>query len=161
MKVFKWSALSALILIVAGLAFLRFGPGYDMYFVRSESMAPVINLGDLVITGPVGAPIIGEVKPGAIVTFKTAKNKLITHRVLSVKGDKLVTKGDALEDPDPFSVTMSQVEGIYLFRIPGVGYVISFIRTRLGWWLLIILPAMALVSLLIKDILKEALSSSE
>ena len=161
MKVFKWIALSVLILIVAGLAFLRFAPGYDMYFVRSESMAPVINLGDLVISGPIGGLITGEVKPGTIVTFEMAKNKLITHRVLSVSGNKLVTKGDALEDPDPFSVTMSQVKGIYLFRIPGVGYVTSFIRTRLGWWLLIIVPAIVLISLLIKDIVKEALSSSE
>ena len=121
-------------------------------------MKPAINMGDMVVIGPLSGPLNGEVKPGAIVTYERGKG-LVTHRVLSVDGDTLVTKGDAMEDPDPRPVTMSQVSGVYLFRIPYIGYLSNFMRTRLGWFLVIIIPGTALVSFLIKDIVKEALRS--
>ena len=114
-------------------------------------MKPVINMGDMVIM----APANGQVRPGEIVTYEWG-NELVTHRVLSVDGDKVVTKGDAVEDPDPWSVTLSDVRGSYLFRLPYIGYVSNFIKTRLGWFLIIILPAAALIAFLIKDIFKEA-----
>ena len=154
MKIFVRTVLTILGLIVAGLGFVFFSPDYDLYFVRSESMVPAINMGDMVIAGPVGAG--GGIKPGDIVTYELGKN-LITHRVLSIDGDTLITKGDANEDPDPRPVQLSQVKDCYLFKIPYIGYLTSFVRTRLGWFLTIILPAIVLVGFIIKDIIKEAL----
>ena len=159
MKVLNRLILAVVCLILAGLAFLHFSPSYNLYLVRSESMKPTINMGDLIVTGPLNCPIKGEVKPGTIVTYQYSK-ELITHRVQSIDGTKLVTKGDAVEEPDPWSVTMSAVKGIYLFKIPYVGYLTSFIRTKLGWFLTIIIPAALLVGLLAKDIIKEALSDA-
>ncbi len=141
-------------LIVAGLAFVFFSPDYALYFVRSESMKPAINIGDMVIAGPAGAA--GGIEPGGIVTYELGKD-LITHRVLSVDGNTLITKGDANEDPDPNPVQFAQVKSRYLFKIPYVGYLTSFVRTRPGWFLAIILPAMVLVGFIVKDIIKEAL----
>ncbi len=143
-------------LIVAALAFVFFSPDYALYIVRSESMKPAINMGDVVIVGPVGAG--GGIKPGVIVTYELGKN-LITHRVLSIDGNTLITKGDANEDPDPHSVNVSQVKGTYIFRIPYVGYLTSFVRIRRGWLLAIILPTIALVGFILKDIIKEALKN--
>jgi signal peptidase len=114
-------------------------------------MKPAINMGDMVIAGPAGG-----VKTGDIVTYES-DDVLITHRVLSIEGDTLITKGDANEDPDPGRVQLSQVKSSYLFKIPYAGYFLSFMQTRLGWFLVIILPAMVLVALIIKDIIKEAL----
>lgn len=153
----KLVILVVLVLIVYGLAFIYFAPGYELFFVRSESMSPNINIGDLVVTGPVNGVITGEVAPGKVVTFQKSKNNMITHRVVEVNGDKLVTKGDAMEEPDPFITELSQVKGIYIFRVPLIGYLTSFIRSKLGWYLLIILPAMGLVSWIIVDIVKESL----
>ena len=93
---------------LAGFGFLFFSPDYNTYFVLSESMKPALNMGDMVITVPVN----GQLRPGEIITYER-DNELITHRVLSVDGDKLVTKGDAVEDPDPWSVTLSDVKGSY------------------------------------------------
>lgn len=152
MKIFTWSVSIILGLIVSVLAFLSFFPGYNIYFVRSESMVPAINLGDMVIAGPAN---VNGIKPGVIITYELGKN-LITHRVLSINGETLITKGDANEDPDPRPVQLSQVKSLYLFKIPYVGYFISFIQTKMGWFLAIILPAIALVGFLIKDIIKEA-----
>jgi len=141
------------------LAFIYFAPGYNLYLVRSESMRPAINMGDLIITSPLNGPINGEVKPGAIVTYQRSK-QLITHRVQSIDGTALVTKGDAVEDPDSWPVTLSDVKGIYLFKIPLVGYLTSFVQTRLGWFLAIIIPAALLIGWLAKDIVKEAFSDA-
>ena len=133
-KVLSRTALAVLGLILAGLAFIYFTPGYNLYLVRSESMKPAINMGDLIITGPLNGPVNGEVKPGTVVTYEYQK-ELVTHRVKSIEGTALVTQGDAVEDPDPWSVAMSSVKGIYLFKIPYVGYVTNFVQTKLGWFL--------------------------
>ena len=159
MKVFSWLVSIVLGLVITGLAFLYFSPGYDLRLVRSESMKPAINMGDLIITGPLNGPINGEIKPETIVTYEYSK-ELITHRVQSIDGTALVTKGDAVEDPDSWPVTLSDVRGVYLFRIPYVGYVTSFVQTKFGWFLSIIIPAALLVCWLAKDIVKEALSDA-
>jgi hypothetical protein len=81
--------------------------------------------------------------------------------VLAVNGNTLVMKGDALDKPDPWQVTVSSAKGIYMFKIPYIGYLLSFIRTKLGWFLSIIIPAAAIVGFLIKDILKEAFTDKK
>ena len=160
MKIFSWLVSTVLLLVVAGLAFVYLSPGYDLRLVRSESMRPAVNMGDLIITGPLSGPINGEVKPGTIVTYEY-KQELITHRVQSIDGKTLVTKGDAVENADPWPVTVSDVRGIYLFKIPYVGYVTSFVQTKFGWFLAIIIPAALLVAWLVKDILKAAFSDAK
>lgn len=160
MKGISWTISIVLALIIGGFAFIHFSPDYDVYLVRSESMKPAINMGDMIVTGPVNGPLNGEVKPGTIVTYELGK-ETVTHRVISVDGSALVTKGDAAEDPDPWAVTLSDVKGTYLFKIPYVGYLLSFMHSKLGWFLVIILPAALLVALLVKEIVKEALRSDD
>jgi len=120
-------------------------------------MKPAINMGDMVVSGPLNGLLTGEVKPGVIITYER-REEPVTHRVLSLDGDTLMTKGDAVEDPDPRPVSMSEVSGIYLFKIPYAGYLSNFIKTRVGWFVLIIIPALLLVAMLAKDIVKEVLS---
>ncbi|MFC1899866.1 signal peptidase I [Chloroflexota bacterium] len=159
MKILNRLALVLLSLVLAGLAFLFFAPDYGLYLVRSESMVPAVNMGDLIITGPMDGPISGEVEPGTIITYER-NNELVTHRVQSVDGTSLVTKGDAVEDPDPWTVQMSSIRGLYLFKIPYVGYVTSFVQTKVGWFVSIIIPAALLVGWLAKDIVKEAFGNA-
>jgi signal peptidase len=158
-RVFCWVVTCILATIVVGLVFVYLSPEYDMYIVKSESMEPAIDMGDMIITGPVGGPFSHEIKPGVIVSYQAGKS-LVTHRVLSFDNDTLVTKGDAVEDPDPQPVPTSQVMGLYLFKIPKLGYLSYFIHTKLGWFLLIILPATTLVAFIVKEIIKEAPSST-
>ena len=157
MRLLSWLASIILATVVAGLVFVHISPDYNMHIVTSESMKPAVNMGDMIVTSPIDGPLSGEVRPGAIVTYERNK-ALVTHRVLSKDGDTLITKGDAVEDPDPRPVNVSQVRGIYLFKIPYVGYLFSFIRTRLGWFLMIFAPATLLEAFLIRDIVREALS---
>lgn len=155
-KIASWFVMSLMGLVLAGLAFIYFMPGWGLYLVRSESMTPNIMMGDLIITGP---PANESVKPGTVVTYEYRK-ELITHRVQSINGNTLVTKGDAVEDPDPWKVSISDVRGIYLFKIPFVGYLLNFIHSKIGWFLMIIIPGALLVLWITKDILKEAFSET-
>jgi signal peptidase len=157
MRIFGWTISILISLVLASLVFIYFSPDYHLYVVRSESMEPTINMGDMIVSGPLGGPFSHGIKPGAIVSYLTGKN-LVTHRVLSFDGQMLVTKGDAVEDPDPQPVGTSQVMGLYLFKIPKLGYLSAFIHTRTGWFLLIILPAAVLEAFIIKEIIKEALA---
>ena len=146
--------IGGLVILLAGLAFIFFVPGYNLYLVRSGSMEPTIHVGDLIITGPVGSSIT----KGEIVTFQT-NNNIVTHRIYSENAGTYRTKGDANDASDPWTITSSDVKGKYLFKIPYVGRVTSFIRTKIGWFVMIIIPALILVMLLVKDIVKEALKS--
>lgn len=83
-----------LALAIIGLIFVYVSPSFGLYFVKSGSMRPVINPGDIVITGPVG-----EVRTGNIITFEQGE-AIVTHRVIAIENGKLRTKGDANEDPD-------------------------------------------------------------
>ncbi len=116
-KIIRRSTLIILLLVIAGLVSIQLLPDFNMYIVKSESMKPAINLGDIVVNGPLNGPFRGKVKPGTIITYGQSKG-LVTHRVLSVNGNTLVTMGDAMEEPDPRPVTMSQVNGITSLYLP-------------------------------------------
>ena len=92
-----------------------------MYLAKGQSMEPTINIGDMVVFGPAEGLLSGEIAAGTIVTYQKG-NSPVTHRVIAVEGDSLITKGDASEDPDSQPVPISEVSGVYLFRIPYVGY---------------------------------------
>jgi signal peptidase len=139
---------------LAGLGFIFFAPGYSLYLVRSESMEPTINMGDLIISAPVGE----KIDEGDVVTFKLG-DELVTHRIYTMSETSIQTKGDAVEDVDPWTITSADVQGKYLFKIPYVGYVTRFVQTKVGWFVTIIVPAMILVIWLAKDIVKEALKT--
>lgn len=151
---FSWVFYLALGLLMAGFAFLRLSDDYHMYLVKSESMTPYINMGDMVVAGPLD----GEVKPGMIITYKFQKG-LVTHRVVSIDGERITTKGDSAEDPDVWAVKRADIEGVFLFKIPFLGYIPHFIQSRTGWFLAIIVPTFLLIGLLVKDIVKEAFST--
>lgn len=152
-KITGWLITAVLILFIAGLVFIRFSPGYSFSVVRSGSMSPTFRTGDVIITGP----LAGNVEPGMIIMYQHG-DETISHRVLSVNGDTLVMKGDTLNNPDPWQVTLSSVRGTYLFKIPYIGYAVSFIKTKLGWFLSIIIPATVIVGGFILSILKESFS---
>lgn len=144
MKAFGWLVLIVLALVISSSIFLYLSPSYNTYLVRGESMKPTLNPGDIIINGPLNS----EIRAGTIVTYQQDK-RLVTHRVLSMNGDTLVTQGDAAEDPDLWPVTLPDVKGIYLFKIPYISYVSSFVQTKLGWFLVLTITIVPGVSALI------------
>ncbi len=62
--------------------------GYSLFEVESGSMEPTINIKDVVIVKHTD-----NIKKDDIITYKSEKS-FITHRVVEVTGNKVVTKGD-------------------------------------------------------------------
>jgi signal peptidase I len=159
-KVASWIFLIPLLLVTTGLVFVYFSPDYNLYLVKGNSMEPAVNMGDAVFTGPQGGLLSGEVEPGTIVTYIKG-NSPVTHRVIAVEGSNLITKGDAVEDPDSKPVPISEICGVYLTKIPYLGYFSNFIRTTVGWLVVVIAPTILLVGFLMRRVVREATSKKE
>jgi len=156
MKVLTWTISILLGTVVVAMGLIYFLPGWDLYIVRSDSMSPVFSARDMIVTRPAS----GSVRQGDIVTFQLGTQK-VTHRVVSASGESIITKGDANETPDPQPISYSQIAGVYLSKVPHVGYVTAFVSTKKGWFLAIVLPAAILVCLLVREIIREALKDDK
>lgn len=117
--------------------------------VLTESMEDTINPGDLILCSL--TEIDDEFQKGDIVTFPIELNGekvLNTHRIVEVVEDDNIiyyrTQGDNEEtnpEPDKDLQTASTIVAKYTgTKIPGLGTVLSFIRTQLGFFLCILLP---------------------
>ena len=117
--------------------------------VQTQSMEDTINPGDLIFCTL--TEIDDEFQKDDVVTFPIELNGeqvLNTHRIVEVVKDQNITyyktQGDNKEtnpEPDKDLQTASTIVAKYTgTKIPGLGNVLSFIRTQLGFFLCILLP---------------------
>ena len=117
--------------------------------VQTQSMEDTINPGDLIFCTL--TEIDDEFQKDDVVTFPIEINGeqvLNTHRIVEVVADNNITyyktQGDNKEtnpEPDKDLQTSSTIVAKYTgTKIPGLGNVLSFIRTQLGFFLCILLP---------------------
>lgn len=114
--------------------------GYKPFIVLSGSMEPAIQAGDLIITKVIEPE---KIAVGDIIAFEAEKNTIVTHRVTDVRteeGLSFLTKGDANTGADARAVGVDDLEGIYLWRLAGVGNFAMFLQTPLGMLLFVITP---------------------
>lgn len=112
--------------------------GYKPFIVLSGSMEPKLLEGDIIVTKAIAPE---QVVKGNIITFRSDNNTVVTHRVISVKatgGLTFYTKGDANTVADAKAVKAEELEGIYLWRIAGVGRIGMFLKTPIGILLFLI-----------------------
>ena len=145
-----------LLLVIIGLLLsIYLLDDYSVYVVMSDSMKPTFSSGDMVVVAGPGSFQSADIEPGKIITFSHNDN-IVTHRVVSVEGDRIYTKGDGQEEVDPWTVSrFFDVKGRYLFHIPYAGLVSNFIRTKTGWLVSVIVPASVLLMFIIVEIIKE------
>ena len=62
--------------------------GYSLFKVETGSMMPTLQIGDIIIV-----KLTDSVNENDIITFKT-ENEFITHRIIEIDGDTIITKGD-------------------------------------------------------------------
>lgn len=121
--------------------------GDRSFTMRSGSMTPTIETGDVVITEPI-APLSARV--GDIVTFRDPEGsgKLYSHRVQSIHvvGEDVhfVTRGDANTSTEHWSVPADGSLGKVVYRIPKVGYLLVWTGTVPARIALIVIPALLL-----------------
>lgn len=122
--------------------------------VYSGSMEPAIPVGGVVVIKAVDTKTL---KVGDIICFKLSESTTtsITHRIINITDEGFITKGDANEDPDQWIVKKENVIGKAIFIIPYIGYLGYFVRTPIGFILLIVIPATLIIIMEIRSIIKE------
>jgi signal peptidase len=155
----------SLLLVLLGIVTITVGliyilPGYSLYVVKSDSMKPVFQAGDIIIVVPPNSILGGPVETGSIIVYNTDSG-LVTHRVIEQDFFSVKTKGDANNAPDPYSVAISDIQGTHLLSIPKLGYAAGFVQSRTGWFLCILLPSFLLVVWIVIEILKEAFKKAK
>jgi len=85
--------------------------GYTFFVVSSGSMSGSIDVNDVVIV-----KITKDYEVNDIVTY-THKNYFITHRIISIKDDLIITKGD-INNTEDDPITEKDIIGKVVFTFP-------------------------------------------
>ncbi len=135
--------------------------GYKPMSVLSGSMRPALEPGDMIVAREVNP---SDIKIDDIITYKVSENILVTHRVVQVineNGELLFrTKGDANNVEDSSLISPEQLVGAFVFNIPKGGYIANFMRSPLGFGLLILLPIILLLGGELKNLLSNMASEN-
>jgi signal peptidase len=119
-------------------------------------MEPAIKTGSIIIVKP-----SDNYKIGDTITFgKTTKTETpTTHRIFEIvveKGEPIyITKGDANQAPDTKEVLNKDIIGKVLFDAPYIGYVVDAAKKPIGFVVIIIVPAVIIISDELRKIWRE------
>lgn len=114
--------------------------GYTIFQVITGSMEDTIKIKDIVIV-----KLTDDVKEDDIITYKSGEN-FITHRIIKIEDDKIITKGDANnteDEPITKEVVVGKVVFIFqnvevwinVFTTPQV--IVAILITILAGWILL------------------------
>ena len=112
--------------------------------VMSGSMEPSIKTGSVALI-ETNLTDFNEIEKGDIITFDIG-GSFVTHRVVDITEDGIVTKGDANNARDPWIVTNDNYYGKELFSIPYIGFLIVFIRQHIIVTVLVIAAVLLTVT---------------
>lgn len=98
--------------------------GYAILEVVSGSMEPTIHVGDLIVIDTKKK----DIAQNDIVTFTDEEGAFVTHRVLSIKDNQMITKGDNNNSDDP-AISVDHIVGTYVFKIGGLGILLSSLKS--------------------------------
>ena len=140
-------SLIALILVpVLYISLSMIAGSMKLFIVLSESMVPVMLVGDAIIVERVNAE---DISVGDIMTFYRGKNATVSHRVVEIYGSgndiTFQTKGDNVKVKDPFVVKSEDVVGKAVFKIPYVGYLTKFSKKPIWFLLFTIIPSIIVI----------------
>jgi signal peptidase len=146
--------LSGLLLgLVSGLALLTASAllpkafGYMPLVVVSGSMEPTLHTGDVAVTRKIAPE---DVRLGDVITYR-GEPGLVTHRIVGMditpQGMFYQTKGDANLSEDARPVPVDQIESRVVYRIPRVGFLVSFVGSPAGMLLLFVAPLALLIAM--------------
>ncbi len=147
-SVFVAALVAAAVLLFVAVAVLPRVFDAELRSVVSGSMEPSIEKGALAISIPVKAE---DVAAGDVLMFRApdAPERTIVHRVTNVTGEgsdlRIHTKGDANDIADSWEVTDRYVLGRVVFDVPRVGDLVERMRTRTGFVLMMLVPALLIV----------------
>lgn len=117
----SWNVLAALVLLIVGLVAAQGSGALTLDKVLTNSMEPTLMTGDYVLSRE---PSGHDLTRGAIVTYSNPaayEGLRITHRVHAVEHGRAVMRGDHNPGVDPCAIAESDVRGVVVGHIGGVG----------------------------------------
>lgn len=102
---------------------MPFGVGAAV--VLSGSMEPELSVGDLLIISERESYEIDDV-----VVYQDS-GMAITHRIVSLADNEIITRGDA-NNTDDAPISREQIKGEVVLSIPFVGYIVNAVKTPIG-----------------------------
>ncbi len=124
---FKIALLGVVIALVAWTGLLPQQLGGAMSYVISDgiSMLPHIRAGDLVIVRKEPRYHVGEVA-----AFHNRQlHVIVLHRIVAIRGDRYVFKGDNNSFATSYEPTRAQIVGAEWAQLPGFGQIVLDLRT--------------------------------
>ncbi|MTD15222.1 signal peptidase I [Nakamurella sp. YIM 132087] len=102
-------------------------PGWSTFVVRSGSMAPKIEVGDVVIV-----QARDDYSKGQVVTFHNPDlaGAVTTHRISADVDGRITTKGDANSVADPLEITRADIIGTGRILVPWIGLPMVWAQQR-------------------------------
>lgn len=107
--------------------------GFRIFRVGSGSMEPNLKVNDIVIIRKVD-----DYKVNDIVTYNNNNEEYITHRIIRVNDDEVVTKGDSNNKEDN-PIKRKNIIGKLVFKITGLGFITYLFSKPISWVLLFII----------------------
>ena len=119
--------------------------GYSPFSIQSNSMAPALKKGDMIITH--NKINFNDLKVNDIISFYSSENGsniIKTHRIVNIIDNNNVrlyeTKGDNNDTSDKVYITETDVIGKMVIRIPFLGAIIDFFKNKWIFLFLIVIP---------------------
>jgi len=139
---FSGYAFAILLMVFAGLSFTG---NVKARIVLTGSMAPAINVGDVILTLPIAkkAPQIDDVIAYQAKRFNGENVAVFSHRIIDGDVENgFIVKGDANKSPDPQKPTGEDILGVVFFVIPFIGNLLTpkalflLLPCAFGLWLI-------------------------
>lgn len=137
--------------------------GHQMYFIRTGSMSPYLEPGDVIISKKYDGGDLIAGKDGDVVTYYGNvgnKVEMITHRVIKIDGEKIITQGDYNNIADA-PITKDDIEAVMVHKTVIVDKIYKIISTTWGFWLFIFTPIALLIISEIVSLVKELKKEKE
>lgn len=117
--------------------------GHGVAVVLSGSMEPELSVDDLVVVKKTNDYQIGDVVVYQTYNEDYRSYSLTIHRIISIDGDTVITKGDANNGEDQ-PITMDDIKGELLFAVPFAGTVADMFRSPIVIIIVVILAFLVL-----------------
>ncbi len=119
--------------------------GYRMYVIVSPSMEPEIKVGDVIISKEYDG---GALAVGDVVTYMgksgDVAGKMITHEIISIDGDTVITKGTANLSADP-AIRRGDILSVMKYQPVVLGAIYGVLTSTAGFICLVLLPLAAII----------------
>ena len=131
--------------------------GYGILEVVSGSMEPTINIGDLIVINTKAK----DFEKNDIITFYDVNGSFVTHRLVKITDDKMITKGDHNNTEDE-ELPTKNIVGKYVFKISWLGNVIASLKNPTVSILILVIGVLICYLISVKDNeIKEAIDEDE